>query len=156
MAVEYAVNSLDWIVLFGLSTFHYGLAITLSNAHPKLLGWLAVAPGTGTFIVGLVQVFNGRGLGWEIPMWWRRTFGVGDGLGVRDGTVHMAQRPDTALERTSMSIKRVATMPRSVSMPDGCIRLYEAWRETRHDDGLIWSQSWGRPTADMVYYGLQS
>jgi hypothetical protein len=61
MAVEYAVNSLGWIVLVGLGTFLYGLAITLGNAYPRLLGWLAIALGTGTFIVGWVQAFNGPG-----------------------------------------------------------------------------------------------
>jgi hypothetical protein len=28
--------------------------------------------------------------------------------------------------------------------------------ESEHDYGLIWSEAWGRPTADMVWCGLDS
>jgi hypothetical protein len=63
IAVQWAINSLAWIVLLGIGMLLYGLATTLSGAYPKPLGWLAIVLGVGGFAVGVIQAFGGPGAG---------------------------------------------------------------------------------------------
>ena len=49
-----------WIIVFwGVTFILYGIAISLSNAYPKWLGWIALAAGIGGLVVGLIQSLNG-------------------------------------------------------------------------------------------------
>lgn len=55
----YAIYSLSVVLFLGLGIFLYGLAIVLSSAYPKWLGWLALLSGGGALAVGVVQALAG-------------------------------------------------------------------------------------------------
>lgn len=56
---QYAVYSLSIVLFLGVGIFLYGLSTALSSAYPKALGWLAMISGSGAFVVGVVQAFQG-------------------------------------------------------------------------------------------------
>jgi len=56
---QYAVYSLSVVIFLGIGIFLYGLALILSGAYPKALGWLAILSGAGAFVVGVAQVLGG-------------------------------------------------------------------------------------------------
>jgi hypothetical protein len=47
------------IAFLGLTLLLYGLAIAFSNVYPRWLGWFAVVIAVPSFVVGLVQVYQG-------------------------------------------------------------------------------------------------
>jgi hypothetical protein len=55
----YAVYSLSVVLFLGVSIFLYGLATTLGDGYPRILGWLAMLSGAGTLLVGVVQTLGG-------------------------------------------------------------------------------------------------
>lgn len=57
--IAFALFSLLIVLQFGVTLFLYGLAVALSDAYPRWLGWLAVAVAAGSAVVGLAQATNG-------------------------------------------------------------------------------------------------
>lgn len=56
---QYAIYSLSVVVFLGIGIFLYGLAVVLSRAYPRWLGWLAMVSGAGGLVVGVAQCFGG-------------------------------------------------------------------------------------------------
>jgi hypothetical protein len=55
-----ALASLFNILFAGVTFILYGLAVALSDAYPRWLGWVAVAAGVGSIGAGLVQALAGE------------------------------------------------------------------------------------------------
>jgi hypothetical protein len=55
-----ALASLFNILFAGVTFILYGLAVALSDAYPRWLGWVAVAAGVGSIGAGLVQALVGE------------------------------------------------------------------------------------------------
>lgn len=57
--VGFGIYGLWIMVFFGLTYIAYGLAVATSHEYPRWLGWVAVAAGAGSFVVGYFQYFSG-------------------------------------------------------------------------------------------------
>ncbi len=57
--LNFGLFSVWCITYFGATFILYGLAVALSDAFPKWLGWLAILGGVGETVVGIVQLYNG-------------------------------------------------------------------------------------------------
>lgn len=56
--IEIGTSSL-WVLNSGLALLFFGLAIALSRAYPRLLGWAAIAIGVGLFANALNVAYDG-------------------------------------------------------------------------------------------------
>jgi hypothetical protein len=56
--IEIGTSSL-WMLTSGLAILFFGVAIVLSRAYPRLLGWAALAIGVGLFAYALNVAYNG-------------------------------------------------------------------------------------------------
>ena len=57
--VDFAMLSVQILFFFGLTFILYGLAVRTGEIYPPRLGWLAIVPGFGAVVVGLVQLLTG-------------------------------------------------------------------------------------------------
>jgi len=57
--VGFGIYALWIMIFFGLTFVAYGLAVACSREYPRWLGWIAVAAGIGSFVVGYFQYFSG-------------------------------------------------------------------------------------------------
>jgi hypothetical protein len=58
--INFALASLFNILFAGVTFILFGLAVALSDAYPRWLGWVVVAAGVGSVGAGLVQAFTGE------------------------------------------------------------------------------------------------
>ncbi len=58
--INYPFASLFNILFAGVTFILYGLAVALSQAYPRSLGWVAVVAGLGSVVAGLIQAFVGE------------------------------------------------------------------------------------------------
>ncbi len=58
--INFALASLFNILFAGVTFGLYGLAVALSKIYPRWLGWVAMAAGLGSIIVGLIQAAAGE------------------------------------------------------------------------------------------------
>jgi hypothetical protein len=58
--LNFALAGLFNMTFAGFPFLLLGLAVSLSNAFPRWLGWTAVLAGTGSAAAGLVQLFSGK------------------------------------------------------------------------------------------------
>ena len=57
--VNFGLLSMFIFILFGLTFTLYGLAVSLTDAYPKWLGWAGLVVGAAGSLLGLVQAYNG-------------------------------------------------------------------------------------------------
>lgn len=57
-----ALFSITIVVWYGLPFIFMGLAVGLSGAYPRWMGWLVVAGAIGAVLTGMAQVYTGRTL----------------------------------------------------------------------------------------------
>jgi len=58
--INFALASLFNLVFAGVTFILFGLAVALSNAYPRWLGWVVLVAGVGSIGAGLVQAFTGE------------------------------------------------------------------------------------------------
>jgi hypothetical protein len=58
--INFALASLFNILFAGITFILFGLAVALSDAYPRWLGWVAVAAGVGSIAAGLIQAYAGE------------------------------------------------------------------------------------------------
>jgi hypothetical protein len=58
--LNFALASLFNILFAGVTFILLGLAVALSDAYPRWLGWIVVAAGIGSIAAGLIQAFTGE------------------------------------------------------------------------------------------------
>jgi len=58
--INFALAGLFNMSFAGVPFILFGLAVALGDAHPRWLGWTAVAAGSGSIGAGLVQAFTGE------------------------------------------------------------------------------------------------
>ncbi len=58
--INFALAGLFNMSFAGVPFILFGLAVALSHAYPRWLGWTAAAAGSGSIGAGLVQVFSGE------------------------------------------------------------------------------------------------
>jgi hypothetical protein len=61
--MNFALAALFNILFAGVTFILYGLAVARSGLFPRWLGWLAVAAGIGSVVVGFVQASTGESTG---------------------------------------------------------------------------------------------
>jgi hypothetical protein len=57
--INLALLAVWTVVFFGLTILLYGLALVTSRGYPRWMGWVAVAAGSGSLVVGAVQAHVG-------------------------------------------------------------------------------------------------
>jgi hypothetical protein len=57
--IALALFSVWLIVFWGLTFMLYGLAVAVSTAYPKWLGWIAATAGSAGLVIGLFHSFDG-------------------------------------------------------------------------------------------------
>lgn len=57
--IDVALFSLYIILFFGITFFLYGVAVSMSDAYPKWLGWVAIILAVASFVVGVIQTYAG-------------------------------------------------------------------------------------------------
>lgn len=57
--VDFTMFSVSVVLFYGVTFILTGLAVAVSDAYPRRLGWIAVLGGTGAAIAGIVQLFTG-------------------------------------------------------------------------------------------------
>lgn len=57
--VDFTMFSISVVLFYGVTFVLYGLAVSVSDAYPRRLGWIAVFGGAGAGVVGIAQVFTG-------------------------------------------------------------------------------------------------
>jgi hypothetical protein len=58
--INFALASLFNLVFAGVTFILFGLAVALSDAHPRGLGWVVLVAGVASVGAGLVQAFTGE------------------------------------------------------------------------------------------------
>jgi hypothetical protein len=58
--INFALASLFNLVFAGVTFILFGLAVALSDLHPRWLGWVVVVAGVASIVAGLVQAFTGE------------------------------------------------------------------------------------------------
>jgi hypothetical protein len=58
--INFALASLFNVVFAGVTFILFGLAVALSDAHPRGLGWVVLVAGVASVGAGLVQAFTGE------------------------------------------------------------------------------------------------
>jgi Domain of unknown function (DUF4386) len=58
--INFALASLFNLVFAGATFILFGLAVALSDAYPRWLGWVALVAGAGSIAAGLIQAFTGE------------------------------------------------------------------------------------------------
>jgi hypothetical protein len=58
--INFALASLFNLVFAGVTFILFGLAVALSDAYPRRLGWVVVVAGAASIGAGLVQAFTGE------------------------------------------------------------------------------------------------
>ena len=58
--INFAMASLFNLVFAGVTFILFGLAVALSDAHPRGLGWVVLVAGVASVGAGLVQAFTGE------------------------------------------------------------------------------------------------
>jgi hypothetical protein len=58
--INFALASLFNLVFAGVTFILFGLAVALSHAHPRGLGWVVLVAGVASIGAGLVQAFTGE------------------------------------------------------------------------------------------------
>ncbi|MBA3729061.1 MAG: DUF4386 family protein [Actinobacteria bacterium] len=58
--INFALASLFNIIFAGVTFILFGLAVALSDAYPRWLGWIVVMAGIGSIAAGSVQAFTGE------------------------------------------------------------------------------------------------
>lgn len=57
--IDIGIFSLYIVIFFGITFLLYGLAVAMSEAYPKWLGWVAAVLGVASLVVGVVQAYSG-------------------------------------------------------------------------------------------------
>jgi hypothetical protein len=63
--VEVAAFFLSTFLYLGVAVTLYGLAVALSDAYPKWLGWVAVVAGVVSAVIGAVEFMQGPSVFWS-------------------------------------------------------------------------------------------
>ncbi len=62
-SINFALAALFNILFAGVTFILFGLAVARSQAYPAVLGWVVVAAGAGSIIVGMIQGYVGESTG---------------------------------------------------------------------------------------------